>query len=827
MSEERRVITRAQPTDSGNKTPFPLGAFPDSDPSMLPIGAVHVIKDYRCHAQRGLVARGGSQLSHSNVMPSLPGRTGYSLTKSGTTVTKTVGTNFSASDVGNYVVYDDGYHERIQAYINVNQVTVAKSTVHAASTAAYIRGPKNARIFHEKKRIHILSIDTRLFYCSSTPVTGWTEIHKSGISAEPVAEESTLEAYDDYATLKNAGGLYKIDLVNFLYWRMNSAIPSVRVTDVAESTDKPYGRNILYSCGRLSGTGQTRDRYTSGVEIQQETGTVEVDASGKDYGQVFTERPVGEGDTTYGRKCCAIIGASYDTPAEWEAVSDGQFTISIDGVSRNVKCTFTGVTSMSEVAERIQTGLRDSFENATCTWEADATRFVIESPVEGGTVSHLSSGTGGTDIAEAMMGRSEDGGVIENPLYTAPVIYGNLEMPVDTSNDLYDSHLNFYSIYSTLTIGKNGKHPTSGEFNNDQLLVWQKDIVAAKAFMASVSGYDITITEGTLEKCDEGCMLRFQNGTEVLIYVFLTATTAVAYEDAGVINSQPAAIGGDYSLGKAIRVMTASQAGQTVTRTSGDTFSGNDVGRIIFWPDGYESHVIAYVDANTVTVNEDAVIASTGCCIEPKTRKYTDVIRDEPTVAYPNLRSRIQSYSLQNRFFTPMPAGAIGKNTASLFTVAAPGDNIIYYCAADVNYRFQAGYHYASKQREIFQDVIHSITECQDTLSIKCSGSTRAVPINQFGSYVVDKAGTAIILLTGQKMVDEKIGVKHHGGVCVVDRGLQYVITSEPAFRSFDGNSYGENLADERIQKIIEGCQAAYAMAYSPIDGIHIWMLEA
>lgn len=800
-----------------------MGAFPDADPSLLSLKSLHIAQNYRVFPW-GAISRGGSQRIHDIPLPYLPGRTGYSLTKSGTTVTKTAGTDFSADDVGNYIVYDDGKHERIETYIGTTQVTVAKTDAHAASTSAYVRGPKNARIFHEKKRIHILFIDTRLFYCTSVIVDGWSEIHKSGIGSAPVSEESTLEPFDDYATLKNSGGLYKIDLNSFLYWRMNSEVPTTRISDVEETVSLPWGKNYLYTMGRLAGTAsQTRTRYDSGVEIQHESGTVETDESGKDYGSVFSGNRTGPGDTTYGKLLCGALVSPYDVPSGWNVISDGQFNIPIDGVTQNIKCDFTGATSMSEVGERIQSALRDFHATIECIYHSP--RFWITNPEEGGTLGPTTSGSGGTDISGAMKGGVGDYWLLSQPQFTDPLIIGDLEIPIDQETSMYESLWNVYCIYSSLHIGKYGKDQLTGEINNDQLFLWQRDIPAAKAFVASLTTFVITAAEGVFEPCDVGCVVRFQNGVEATISLYVDSTH-VNSNYSGTVTSQAAAIGGDGSVGKAIRVITASQAGQTVTRSGGDVFSANDVGRIIFWPDGFESHVIGYTDPNTVTVKESATIASTGCCIEPKTRKYCDVIRDDVHGDDDNLRTRIGVYALQNRFFTPMPGGCLGKNTANLLTVTSPGLNILYYCAADVNYRHHAGYHYASKQREIFQDGIYSVTECKDTLSIKCANSTRAVPINQFGAYVIEKAGTAIITLTGQQMIDERVGVKHHGGVCVIERSLQIVITGEPAIRIFDGSQYGENLADQRIQKILEACQAAYAMAYSPIDGVHIWLLE-
>lgn len=798
---------------------------------MVPARGVHKAINYRVYPDK-ILARPGSKRWSDVVFPYLPGRTGYSFTKSGTTVTKTVGTNFSAADVGNYIVHDDGTHERIEQYLTVNSVRVSTSTAHAASTAGWVRGPKNAWLFHKKTKLVVLFIDTRIYY-SDVTLASWTRIYQSGSGPEPESAISRMRSYDDYVILFNGAGMFKIDLIRFDFWMMNSACPTVRITDVAQSPTMPYCRNYLYKMGRITGTGQTRDRYTADCEIQQETGTVVVDASGKDYGAVFTERPVGEGKTYFGRLTGAALVSPNDSSATWAAISDGRFVISINGESNEIICDFSACTSMSQVAEQIQLGMRDFFPKATCVFSVD--HFVIESPEEGGSVSATSDATvvaPAVNVSGMMMTAAADGGLVSSERYTEPCIIGELEIPIDPTTGKYDSHNDFYVISSTLDVGENGADPASKEINNNQRYVWQYDLPVAKALTAAVTNtygtVEIIVTAGTLQDCDVGSTLRFQDGTEITIGPFNGTNYSTTYS--GTVSAQSAAIGGDGALSKAIRVMTCRQndggAPLDVIRDSGDNFSSADVGRLIFWSDGTKSTITAFISTSRVTVKESVVRSATACCIEPKTRKYCDIIRDEVSSDRPNLRTRITSYSLQNRFFLPMPNCDMGEVTANMVWGIIVGEMIVYYCSADVGYRHQAGYFYESKQREIFQDAIYEISEVSNGLSVKCGHSTRAIPINQFGSYVIDAAGTAIITATGQSMVDERIGVKNFGGVLPIDRSKQLIVTSEPAIRLFDGASYGENLAIDRIQKVLESCQAAYAMSYDTVNGATIWMLQ-
>lgn len=796
------------------------------DGALIPSNGVHKLYNYRAK-KSGLEARGGTKLWSETALPVLVGRTGYSLTKTGSTVTKTVGENFTSDDVGNYIVYDDGVHERISAFISTTQVTVDVTTVHAASTNAYVRGPINGPIvYHEKQGMYVLFIDRRLFYSDTIEIDAWTEIVKSGIFIDPMSAISDLRIFDSGMVLYNRYGIYRIDLDKLMYWRMNSAIPDNVLNTEVQGTDDVYCRRELYKMARLDGAGQNGKRYDSGVTILQESGTVLPDTSDNDFAEIWTERPVGAGDTTYGVLYGGNLAAPYDTVAGWQTFTFGQFRITINGEENNIVADFTGVISMDQVASRIQTGLRDYYPNALCkyTGSGGTGSFVLTSPDEGGSISVTSAGDGVTDIGSSIMSCQNLTGSADSVAYTEGVTISDLEIPIDEDTGLYDAHWNRYVLCSTLDVAD----PLSGSGNNSELYIWNADIPVAKAFTASQSGVVITSDEGIFVPGDTGSILRFQDPLvfEVLLKEYVDEHTFRTEYDTS-IPKQSAAIGGDASLGKRIRVLTIQQSGTTVTRQSGDLFAATDEGRILFLSDGTELHVVSFTDTDKVEVLENATIGSnTAACIEPKTRKWYDTVRDDPYLTSPNLRSRITNYSLQNRFFTPLPNCNIGEVTANMLWAAVRQDSIIFYSPADTNYRHQAGYHYEQEQREFVQDAIVEISEVGDYLSIKCIHSTRALPLNTFTPIELTSAGTAIIKCAGNFMVDEHIGIKHYGGVCRIDRKQQIVITSEPGIRIFNGNDYGENLAVDRIVKELEKMKVGYACCYDPINGFTFWGLD-
>lgn len=820
--QDQREIVRYQPP-SGQSKPFADGAFQDLDGALVPANGVHKLYNYRAK-RNGLEARGGTRLWSSTALPELEGRTGYSISKDGTTITKTVGDDFIADDVGCYIVHDDGVQECIAAVVSGTQAIVENAVEHEASTNAYLRGPINSPLlYHEQKEMYVLFIDRRIFYSDTITIDSWTEIVKSGTSVAPSNTLSNMKAFDNGFVLFNQNGLYKIDLDNFMYWRMNAAIPDNVLTTEVKETNETYCRRQLYKMARLDGAGRDGKRYEDGVTIQQESGTVLPDISNNDFAEMWSRRPVGAGDTTYGKLYGDTLSAPYDTVAGWQTFTIGQFRITINGDENNIVADFTDVISMEQVASHIQIALRDFYPNALCEYISGA--FVITSPDEGGTVSVTSAGDGATDIGSSIMSCEAGTGEAEEPLYTYGSIIGDFEIPIDSETGLYDAHWNRYVLYSTLDVGENGADPITGSGNNTELYIWNTDIPVAKAFTASMTGITITLTEGEFVPGDNGSRFRFQNGDEYYIVYYISSTqclTAVS----GTQASQSAAIGGDgsYGINKPIRVITIQQSATTVTRQSGDVFNSNDVGRIIFLSDGTELHVVSYTDEDNVEVLESATIAvDTAACIEPTMRKWCDTVRDDPYLSSPNLRSRITNYSLQNRFFIPMPNCDLGEVTANMLWAALKKDTVIYYCPADTNYRYQVGYHYQQEQREFVQDAIMEMSEIGDYLSIKCIHTTRALPLNTFNSFELPYTGSVIIKCAGNFMVDEHIGIKSYGGVCKVDRKQQIVITSEPGIRLFNGYEYGENLATDKIIKELELMKAGYACCYDPVNGFTFW----
>lgn len=104
------------------------------------------------------------------------------------------------------------------------------------------------------------------------------------------------------------------------------------------------------------------------------------------------------------------------TLATWTAITDGEFTISIDGVEEDILAVnFTGDTSLDDVAASIEAIIQavaaGGYTAATCTWNGD--RFTITSGTTGATstITVLTevSGGAGTSIV-TMLDAGASGG---------------------------------------------------------------------------------------------------------------------------------------------------------------------------------------------------------------------------------------------------------------------------------------------------------------------------------------------------------------------------------------------------------------------------------
>lgn len=264
-----------------------------ADRPVTPTNAVRYLANFE-NRSRHLVGRSGSQLWSATNLPGLPWRTGYAWTKTGFVVTKTAGTNWTSGDVGNYLVHDDGAHERIEERLSPTSVRVHSDAARAASTAAWMRGPVNGTYVHKTEKKLVLHIDTRVFVANAA-VTGYVQAHCVSYDT-PSSAHSIMDEFDQYVLLFNSAGIFRIDISAAvpIFYRINSPVPGVKITDSGSQDEAtPYGRRRIYTMVRLSGEG-VRNRTTTGVAIEMESGPTAVDPNYIDYGESWTAAPIDE-----------------------------------------------------------------------------------------------------------------------------------------------------------------------------------------------------------------------------------------------------------------------------------------------------------------------------------------------------------------------------------------------------------------------------------------------------------------------------------------------------------------------------------------------------
>lgn len=845
--QTQRPIQRQQ--GAGFAENFGAGMFDDLP--ITPKNGVKYLKNYVCYPDR-IQPRRGCKYWADTVFPAL--YTGYHATGTVTdtderTIVKTAGEDFTSSSIGSYFVNDAGVHERIISYTDANtvktRITSSTQTDWSCSNG-WTRGKVNTLYYHKSQKKILLQIDTRIFYADDLDVSGWTQAFCVSYNT-PNNTVSKADEFNQYAYFFNSGGIFKIDVSAdpMLFFKINTPTVSTRITGSGISANGErtatydYGRRYLISMARLSGSG-LRNRMDSGVNIIHETGTTQIDSDGKDWGEIYKDRPFGLGNTYYGILTGAALGGSYDTPAEWAAITNGQFTISIGGTSRNCKCNFSRATTMKDVADIIQSAIRSQFptSNATCVYTTD--HFVITAPNENtsGTATDIitvtSAGDAGTDIGSAAMSCESGTGTVTTPAYSDPEVIADITYPTDSVSGYSHYHDDFACVYCSLDIGPNGTDVLTGEGNNPELYVWNADIPIARAFSAQENSSNlITLAAGEVfHQADVGNTLVYDTGDESVIQYLCdsggtrvyTDTSRYAIGNFGTISGYTGAAIGGGSIFKAAQATLGTETVGNATVTVEGSFPANAenyVRRTIFWEDGTCSHIVRYVGHSPVRfeVAEDDTVTSQYATINPTGRKYNDTIPDY------TLRARIAGESLKQRFWQPLPQCNVGVVANGFMFSAATNDTKVYYSQMPTYYEYLAGQYNEAYQYAEMKDGIQELVEFPDKVIVFCNHSTLSLPTNNYEEQPIPDIGENVIVISGQTVVDHNIGTTY-GGVTKKDQNTAIVITREPAIRLFDGTKYGENMAADRLMNKLRALQAAYLTSYDPVNGFLFWGLD-
>jgi len=743
----------------------------------------------------------------------LPATTGYGDTsateftasKALKIITKTAGPSFTEDHVNTYFSwYTNGTRDLIIQFISTTQVQVSESGTIASEGKGIIQGFQNATLNHKGNNTIIKLMGNRLFVSRQIPLTGWSEIPILG-TTRPSNALSSLYQDGDNAILINPSGQFRIvfsDASTPYFHKMNTDVPTVRITNVVYDSTKKFRYRILYTLSRLIGGKITYDRNDGqdhGIELIQETGPTEKNINRVDYGEVWTlkDQPIGDGSKTSGKLTGDTLVAPYDTVEGYKAIADAQMGVTINITTSNCEFDFRADENMGDIASEMQRGIRKAnVEFKDVEVEFDTDHIVIWAG-EGNTIGVCTAGTAGTDIVENVQ-LDTTSATVTTPVTTTPLTVGTFTVPPNSD------HLTHFSAY---------RPPDSSEDeDNEHAYAWVGDYPICKAFTGVADGAGtFTPTEGILEAEDDGCVLADESGNELTI----TAVDA----DANTATVTPITAYGSRSWGLGGgTVITAAQTGTTITIESGKTLTAADEGKPFFWADRLSSTIKSVTDGANAEAVQEAEHPSQGAQMDPVSRSVTLTVSDE------DIRDgRFSAWPLEHRFNVPIPDGDVGSLIDGYMLVGIRGSERFNYCERHPKW-LMGSYNEGLQFNEQLWDGLQSIRSTDGGATIRGAITTRFQGTS--GGYDAgdSRVGETVFKLPDLTKRSESIGTIGDGGAQELENGDEILITSEPACRVYDGDAYGKNLALYAIQKSdLQKMKPTYICGYQRILGMVVW----
>lgn len=262
-------------------------------------------------------------------------------------------------------------------------------------------------------------------------------------------------------------------------------------------------------------------------------------------------------------------------------------------------------------------------------------------------------------------------------------------------------------------------------------------------------------------------------------------------------------------------VTTATQDALGVI-TSAYVFSDSDVGKTIFWEDGSTSIIGSVASGVATTIDTTPKSVSQLLMLDPTERLYYDTTSDITQ------NGNLAVWPLNLRNYDKTPNSNISTYHNSVLMKAVRDVNKIFY-SSTTDYR-SFGYHHPVFQvNDSLEEGIRCMLTVNDLMCVLTTSSTHHV--NPKDSQVItNEFGEYYLLLRDPFLVHNAIGATHQFKWKYGEKGDVCIITNEPAIRFFNGNTYGRNLADGKIQHtILQKMNDIIFLSYSSVGGIHIW----
>lgn len=800
----RHHSSRRGVMSDGPRTSVPLDGMWDSDNVIL----------YGDDRKEG---RGGTRrISLTTAdFPAIAGGTGITASKTGTTITLS-GYSLTSANIGDYFQWsDDGKCELITAVGGSGTCTVQSSRTHTATTTGRIRREPNAATWDKVNKKHVILAGTKVYYAPWN-VTAWTEAYCISPTA-PASTKSVMRQFGNNIYMWNSNGQYVIRMSAVIptVERLNNTMITCPLTSISATETLIYGRRYTSTMVEMLGNYLTNSY--NGNTIEQESAPWAVDTNGKDYAEVFTEKPVGDESGAYAILTGGTLNALRDDPSKWASISNGQTNVTANSVTNNVVIDFTGSTTWADVTDRIQSALQDFWPNALCYFVTD--HIVIEMPNSGDTISYCTAGDGGTDISGSTYLNMQTGqGTCTAPATTEDVLVGTLQVPYSVLDTTYTflREYTHYRLYGTKDVGEEGVNSSTGKGNNPELYIHIDDIPIIKSFVVSTAADGtVTASKGTFHAYDKGSTLYLSDGKSGTITAY-ASSSSVTWNKADVTSNVGATIGSSNAF-------VFSQSGYTLTATVGTPFSTDSVGLRVFASDGTLILITGHTSSTIVTVADSATRTGLGggILVTPtatstaNTRKFTDRVDDD------KLSTRISKAWCKNRFWEPLPNCDIGVEIDGFFVSAVRGGRAIYETQLANSYF--AGYYDSEFQIDIIQDSIQALRCYPSLLSAICSQSTISWSTEITSTDSRPDVGLSTTFLAQRKPVDYQIGTMFPHSVVSVHEGVDILFTNNCEIRLFDGKDYGPNIAEGKTMKLLRKLQPIGSASYDAIGGYYLW----
>jgi len=397
------------------------------------------------------------------------------------------------------------------------------------------------------------------------------------------------------------------------------------------------------------------------------------------------------------------------------------------------------------------------------------------------------------------------------------------------------NHATHFGVSRTKDIGENGVSASvEGIGNQADYVVWDVDVAVAQVFVGSITGNVLTLIVGVNEfrLHDAGSVLYDAAGNSGTIESY-DSGTQVTLEAGHTLGTGDVlvAIGGG-------RIINGTQAGNEFTRTGGDTFAAADVGLPVFRIDGTTAYIEAYSDANTVTLSDsrfDLIPITLKPTVGNFTRKVNLITPDKPQGdGRISLNDRILSKSdlyIPRRYFDPIPSMNM-LVIDSGFAILMQRDTSRYYYSQIGDKRYCLGYYRKTIQSRKIEAKARILIDSNGVTGIICSNKSYSLPLNNAVNAGRESVGEYVAMLQEPFVIHEEIGCYHWRSLRQIRPNVWFGLTSEPAFRTFDGNGWSvpnyavdQQSGEDAVGPEIEAIDHTYEVvaAYTPQDGYLIW----